>query len=120
MFTRCVKYMVLLAALALLVPLGSFARSNNTAKVDIADNVLVGSTQLKAGTYEVKWEGSGSWLQVTFLENGKIVATTQAKMVEINNKPEQDEITMSTEGNPRVLKEIEFRGKKDALLFASN
>jgi hypothetical protein len=120
MFSKHTRYIVLLAALVLLVPLGSFARSNNTAKVEIADNVLVGSTQLNAGTYQVKWEGSGPLLQVTFLESGKIVATTQARMVQINQKPEFDEITVSTKGNPGALKEIEFHGRKEALLFASN
>jgi hypothetical protein len=119
MSMRCAKYLVLLAALILLVPLGSFARSKNTRNVTIPDNVQVGSTQLKAGTYEVKWEGTGSSLRVTFLEDGKTVATTQGKMVETKNEPAYDRILTSTAGNTKVLREIDFGGKKDALVFAS-
>lgn len=117
---RNAKYMVLLAALALLVPLSTFARSKNERSVFIPDTVQVGSTQLKAGAYKVEWQGSGPLLRLIFLQHGKTVATAGGKMVEMKEPQASDEIVTKNTGDKRNLEEIEFGGKKDALVLVSN
>jgi hypothetical protein len=55
--------------------------------VVIPDKVLVGSTQLAAGTYQVTYTGTGSGVQVTLTQDRKSVLTFQAKVVEGRNSP---------------------------------
>jgi hypothetical protein len=116
--SRCVQYVVLLAALSLLIPLGALARPKNERDVAIPDTVQVGSTQLKAGTYEVEWQGNKQSLRVSFLEDGKTVATTQGKMVEKSKRAPHDIFVMASD--TKRLEEIDFGGKKDALVFPPN
>ncbi len=117
---RCAKYMVLLATLALLVPLSAFARPKNEHDVNLTAAVQVGSTQLKPGTYKVEWQGNQQSLSVSFVEGGKTVATTQGKMVEQSKPALYDAVVMKTAGKTTRIEEIDFRGQKDALVFASN
>src|SRR5260370_33366648 len=70
-----VRYFALVSVLAVLSPLGAFARDKNQRSVDIPDTVQVGSTQLQAGHYKLQIAGTGPDVQVTFLQNGKTVAT---------------------------------------------
>jgi hypothetical protein len=120
MFIRRAKYMVLLAALGLMVPFSALARSKNECKVVFSEAVQVGTTQLQAGTYKVEWKGDTSSLDVSFLKNGKTVATAQGKMIEKKKSSDYDQIITNAAGATKRLEEIDFGGKKDALVFESN
>jgi hypothetical protein len=117
---RCFKYLVVLTVLALMIPLNAIALPKNERRVTIPDAMVLGSTQLKPGTYIVEWHGNGPVLSVSFLNNHKTIVTTQAKMVEKNINPLDDEFVTRITGKTRRLEEIHFGGKKDALVFASN
>ena len=54
------------------------AAQKNAVKVNFSEPVTVGSTVLNAGDYRVKWEGTGSAVQVTFLQGKNAVATVPA------------------------------------------
>jgi len=112
--------MALPLALVLLVPLRAFARPKNEHSVVIAESVQVGSTQLKPGTYKVEWEGNGPSLRVSFMENGKTVATAEGKMVDKDRPSLYDDIVVGTAGKSQTLKEISFRGKKETLVITSD
>jgi hypothetical protein len=114
---RYALYVVLLVALALLVPLGAVAQSKSERNVVLTDTVQVGSTQLKPGTYKVEWQGTGSSLRVSFLEHGKTVVTTEGKMVELKEPSPYDDVVTTGTGNTRRLEEIDFSGKRDALVL---
>ncbi len=111
---------VFTVVLVLVVPLLVFARPKNEHNVVLTESVLVGSTQLQAGTYKVEWQRNGPSLQVSFLERGKTVATTEARMTERKYPSPYDEIVTSPSGKTRALQEIDFRGQKDALVLTSN
>jgi hypothetical protein len=114
------KYAVLLLALTLVVPFGAFAGGKNECTVTLSDAMMVGSTQLKAGTYKVEWSGEASALNVNFLEKGKTVATAQGKMVEKEKPASYLQIATIKEGETKRLKEIDFAGKKGALVLESS
>ena len=114
------KYVVLLVALTLIIPFGAFAGSKNECNVTFADTTLVGTTQLKAGTYKVEWTENGSLLNVNFLDKGKTVATAQGKMVEKEKAPSFNQIVVGKDGDMKRLREIDFGGKKKALVLESN
>ncbi len=120
MYARFLKYMVMLAALALLVPLSAFARPKSERTVEFHDTLQVGSTQLKAGTYEVEWQGTPSSLRVSFLQDGKTLATTNGKMVEKNIASPYDDVITTHVHNTLRLEEIDFHGRKEALVLSSN
>jgi len=107
-------------ALALLVPLGAAARPRNERNVVIPADVQVGSTLLKAGTYQVEWQDNGPSLRVSFMENGKTVATAEGKMVERDRPWDNDEVVTGPEGKDQMLKEINFHGLKETLVITSD
>jgi hypothetical protein len=55
--------------------------------VVVPEKVLVGSTQLAAGTYKLTYTGTGSEAQVTLTQDQKSVVTFQAKVVAGKNAP---------------------------------
>jgi hypothetical protein len=111
---KYLKYLTLFSILAVLSPVGVFARDNNQHSVDIPTTVQVGGTQLKPGNYKVNWQGAGPDIQVTFLRNGKTVATVPATLKN-DGQVTQDEIV--TDSATKTLTEIDFHRDKEALLF---
>src|ERR1043166_4294900 len=68
-FMKSAKYFLLLAGVALLLPLSAMAKDNgNSGKFTISENVKVGATQLKPGDYKVEWDGSGDNVQVKIIQ----------------------------------------------------
>src|SRR5581483_7651656 len=70
------KYLLLLAGVALSLPLSAMAKdngSNNSGKFTVAENVKVGSTELKPGNYKVEWDGSGDSVQVKIMQGKNTV-----------------------------------------------
>jgi hypothetical protein len=116
------KYLALLSTLILVFPLAALARDKNQHTVDLPDTVQVGATQLKAGTYKVQWQGSGSAVQVTFRQNGKTVATLPATLKANDGEASQDAIITdtTTSASAKLLKEIDFGHQKEALVFEQN
>ncbi len=114
---RSLKYLGMLSAVALSISVSAFAHPKNEHSMTISDNVQVGSTQLKAGTYKIEWQGPASSLQVRFIRDGKTVATAQARMVEKDKAFPSDEIVTADMHKTQRLEEIDFGGKKDALVF---
>jgi len=94
---------------------GGFAKDNNRHSVEIPDSVQVGGTQLKPGNYKVEWQGTGPDIQVTFLQNGKTVATVPATLKTNDAQVTQDQIVTDSASN--TLSEIDFRRDKEALVF---
>ena len=97
---------------------GAFAKVNNRHSVEIPDSVQVGGTQLKPGKYDVQWQGSGPEIQVSFLHDGKIVATVPGTLKTNDNQVTQDDTVIdTTNANGKVLKEIDFGKQKEALVL---
>jgi len=109
------RYQALLSTVAVLSPLSLFARDKNEHSVDIPDAVQVGGTQLEPGNYKVKWQGAGPDIQVTFLRDGKHVATVPATLKTNDVQVTQDDIV--TDSANKTLTEIDFHRDKEALVF---
>jgi len=112
---KYLKYLTFLSILAVLSPLGVFARDNNQHSVDIPAAIQVGGVQLQPGTYKVKWQGAGPDIQVTFLRDGKPVATVPATLKTNAVQVTQDDIV--TDSATKTLTEIDFHRDKEALVF---
>ncbi|HEY4780332.1 MAG TPA: hypothetical protein VIH54_00850 [Chthoniobacterales bacterium] len=119
MKTKYLQYLAILSTLALLSPLGAFARDNSHS-VDIFDAVQIGGTQLKPGNYKVEWQGEGPTVQVSFQRNGKTVLTAPATLKTNDAEVTQDAIKIETSTDTSTLKEIDFGHQKQALVFDQN
>jgi hypothetical protein len=105
----------LLLGLALLLASSAFAASNK-GSVQFIDPVTVSGKQVPAGDYSVKWDGNGPNVEVNILKGNKVVATTPARLIDLNQKQDNDAaVVKSNEDGSRSLTEIHFGGKKYAL-----
>jgi hypothetical protein len=113
-----IKYAALLSMLAILSSVSALARDKNQHSVEIPNSVQVGDTQLKPGSYQVEWQGTGPEVRVNFVRGGKTVATVPGTLKTKDAKVTQDEIvTDTTSANTKTLEEIDFSRNKESLTF---
>ena len=116
-------YLTVVLTLTCLLGLGGSARAarDNAHTVEVSDVVQIGSTKLKAGTYKVKWQGTGPTVEVSFQRNGKTVVTVPGTLKTNDDQVTQDAIvTEATSAGTSTLKEIDFGHQKLALVFDQN
>ncbi len=114
---RTAKYLLLLAGIALLLPLSASAKNNNEGKFTISESVQVGSTQLKPGDYKVEWNGTGDAVQVTILQGKKTVATTSGKVVNHDQASPYNAVILKDATGGKAINEIDFGNRKEALVL---
>jgi hypothetical protein len=104
----------LLLGLALTLAVSAFAANKGSLQVN--DLVSVSGSQLAKGSYTVKWDGNGPDVQLNILQGNKVVATTPAKLVALNQSANESSavVRLNSDGS-RSLSEIRFGGKKYAL-----
>jgi len=107
---------LMMLTLALLPATSAFAGESHKASLQTFDAVQVSGKQLPAGEYQLKWEGTGPDVQLSILKNNKVVATSPAKVVELEQKNNGDAalINKGADGS-RQLTGVRFAGKKYAL-----
>jgi len=105
------KFAVL--GLAVLLATGAFASNKST--LNVQETVQVNGQQLPAGEYQVRWDGSGSDVQVSFMKGKKEVAKTSARMVELQEKSPYDSAVVDHSGGTPTVSQLRFAGKKFAL-----
>jgi hypothetical protein len=109
--TNLAKTMVL--GLALLLATGAFA--SNKTSLHFSESVDVNGQQLPAGDYQVRWTGTGSNVEVSFLQGKKEFAKTTAKMVDLDNASQSDAAVLDTSSGKASVSQIRFAGKKSAI-----
>jgi hypothetical protein len=115
MKTRTVSKGVVLG-MALLMTVGAFAASANKGSLQLMDPVTLNGTQLKAGDYSLQWDGTGNNVQLSVLQGKKIVATTPAQLITLEQSASNGAaIVKNNADGSRSLSEIRFGGKKYAL-----
>lgn len=114
---KCTKIaQTVAAALVLLMAAGAWAADKgNSTTVRIFDAVMVNGKTLAPGDYKVTWEGSGSEVQVSFLQGKTVAATATAKVVPQDSANERTATVTKQDGKGLDLLEIRPQGKKEAL-----
>ena len=111
-FSNSFKGMLL--GLAVLLATSAFA--SNKASIQFLDTVTVAGQQVKAGDYNIKWEGNGPNVELSILKGSKVVATTPARLVDMNQAPSRDTaVTKTSPDGTRQLSQIQIAGKKFAI-----
>jgi len=116
----------LVAALFAATSLG-FASWGSHKKTERATNVtfvemvkLQNGDTLKAGTYRMEVAEDSQTPNVSFYQDGKVVATVQAKAITEQTKNSDTEIDYNQQGEAHILTEIKPAGWEEALLFGSS
>ncbi len=105
------KFVVL--GLAVLLATSAFASNKGT--LTLQEAVQVNGTQLPAGEYQVRWEGTGSNVEVSFLKGKKEVAKSSGKLVDLPKASGYDSSVVDHSGGTATLAEIRFANRKIAL-----
>jgi len=113
-FNRVTFVQALVLACGVLPATSAFAA--NKGSVQLMHPTQVAGKQLAPGSYKIQWEGSGEQVQLSILQGNKEVASTTARVVQIQPRSPNDNalITVGADGT-RSLSQIRFRGKTFAL-----
>lgn len=105
------KSMVL--GLALLMATGAFASNKGTLHVE--ESVQVNGQVLPAGNYQLRWEGTGANVELSFMQGKKEIAKTSAKVIELEKASDYDSAVLDHSSGKASVSEVRFAGKKTAL-----
>lgn len=117
---KSLKYFTSFTAVALLfLSAIAFAKDNKSGGFDLAEPAQVGSTTLPPGHYKAEWTGSENSLNISIVEHGKTVATTQGTMKQLPSRAPADEVTLKTgNDNSKQIEEIQFNNRSEALMLS--
>ncbi|MFZ0286725.1 MAG: hypothetical protein WAL32_15975 [Terriglobales bacterium] len=108
----------LLLGMAMLLATSVFAATTRYTKgsLQLTDPVTVSGTTVPAGDYSVKWEGTGSNVQLNILKGRKVIASTPARVFNLDESSNSNSAVIRDNGDgSKSLSEIHFSGKKYAL-----
>ncbi len=99
------RLLSLAAALLVVFPLSALAASKNSVPMELTATTVVGSTQLKPGTYKVEWSGNGPNVQLSILKDASVVATAPATLE--HSSPYDEGVQVRTgANNQKILQDI--------------
>ena len=103
----------------LAVLLASSAFASNKGTLLVREAVEVNGQQLTPGQYQVRWDGTGSNVEVSFMRGNKEVAKTSAKVVTLDQPSDYDSAIVDHTNGKAAVSEIRFSGKRVALAIGS-
>ncbi|MGA6988697.1 MAG: hypothetical protein WBZ01_21785 [Terriglobales bacterium] len=105
--------------LGLAVLLASSAFASNKGLLQVHEAVEINGQQLAAGAYQVRWDGTGSNVEVSIMRGNKEVAKVAAKVITLNEAADYDSTIVDHTNGKAAVSEIRFSGKKYALAIGS-
>jgi hypothetical protein len=121
MHTRLMSLTLLTLAVST-IPFAVARNGNkNEGNFTIQDKVRIGSTELRPGDYKAEWtDAGGGAVKVTILQHGKTVATTEGTLKDLQEPAAYDSVIVIPSGdNAKIISEIEFSKRKQALVLGS-
>jgi hypothetical protein len=115
---HAVKSVVL--ALAVLLATSAFAGSTNKGSLHLTEAAQVNGQAVPAGDYQLRWEGTGSDVEVSFMQGKKVVTKAPAKVVELKDAFNHDATVVDKRSSTPTVTEVRFAGKKYALSLANS
>jgi hypothetical protein len=99
--------------LGLAVLLATSAFASNKGSLHVQEAVQINGQQLPAGTYQLRWDGSGSNVELSVLQGKKVVTKTTVKMIQLDQPANYDAAVIDTSSHS--VSQVRFAGKKYAL-----
>jgi hypothetical protein len=113
--THVAKTVVL--GLAVLLATSAFASNKVTLRVQ--EPFEVNGQQLAAGEYQLRWDGTGSNVEVSFMQGKKEIAKTAAKVVPLDKAYGYDSAVLDHASGRATVSEVRFAGKKFELALGA-
>lgn len=105
------------AILGLVLSASAFAKDNHSGRFTLSDTVKVGNTELQPGDYKAEWSGPADNLQISIIQHGQTVATTQGKLKSLDRPAPYAAVTERTLADQtKRVDEIDFGNSKEALV----
>lgn len=114
-FNKLAKTVVL----GLAVLLASSAFASNKGSFQVHEPFEINGLQLAAGEYQLRWEGTGSNVEVSFMQGKKEVAKATAKVVELDKSSSYDSAVLDHSNGKASISQVRFAGKKYALALGA-
>jgi hypothetical protein len=102
--------------LAVLLASSAFAsNTNNKGTLQVGEPFQVSGQQLAAGEYELRWDGAGPNVEVSFIRDKKEVAKIPATLVTLDKAPADNAAVLNHADGKATVSVVRFAGKKYAL-----
>jgi hypothetical protein len=105
--------------LGLAVLLASSAFASNKGTLKVHETLEVNGQQLPAGEYQLRWDGTGSSVEVSFMQGKKEIAKTSARLVNLDKASDNDAALVDHSSGKAIVTEVRFAGKKYALAIGA-
>ncbi len=105
--------------LGLAVLLAASAFASNKGSLQVRELVEVNGQQLAPGEYQVRWNGTGSNVEISFMQGKKEIAKTTAQVVPLDKAYDNDSAVVDHTSGKATVSELRFAGKKFALAIGS-
>jgi len=105
--------------LGLAVLLASSAFASNKGTLQVQEALEVNGQQLAAGEYQLRWDGTGSNVEVSFMRGKKEVAKASAKVVTLDKASDYDSAVVDRSSGKATVTEVRFAGKKYVLALGA-
>jgi hypothetical protein len=105
--------------LGLAVLLASSAFASNKGTLQAHETLEVNGQQLPAGEYQLRWDGTGSNVEVSFMQGKKEIAKTSARLVNLDKASDNDSALVDHSSGKAIVTEVRFAGRKYALALGA-
>ena len=106
--------------LGLALLLASSAFASNKGSLQVFEPVQVNGQQLAPGSYQLRWDGTGSNVEVSILQGKKEVAKAWAKVVSLDKASDSDSTVVDRAAGTPAVSQVRFAGKKYALAIGGS
>jgi hypothetical protein len=104
--------------LAVLLASSAFASNKGSLQV-VGDTLEVNGQQLAPGDYQLRWDGTGTNVEVSFMRGKKEIAKASAKVVAVDKPYAYDGAVVDHTGGKATISEVRFAGKNYALAIGT-
>ncbi len=104
---------LLVLGLAVLLATGAFA--SNKGSMHLQESAQLNGQQVPAGDYQLRWDGTGSNVEVSVMQGKKVLAKTSARVIDLKSASDYDSTVVDRRGTTPSVSEIRFARKKYAL-----
>jgi hypothetical protein len=105
--------------LGVAVLLASSAFAANKGSMQVRERVEVNGQQLSPGEYQLRWDGTGSDVELRFMQGKKEMAKTSAKVVALDQASDYDSAVIDRASGKAAVSQVRFAGKKFALTIGA-
>ena len=110
---RAKHYGIALAVFMMAAPVWAH---KDTAQLTVTEPATIGSTQLKAGDYNLEVKDNQTQLKVIDINSGKTVAEVPFQWIQLQHKPNTTQVLV----NNNQITEVDFGGKTQAVQIAAH